>query len=39
MQLVRGERLGEEVEGPFLHRLNGRVHGSVAGDDDDGRLR
>ncbi len=38
-QLVRGERFGDEVEGPLLHRLDRMLDRGVAGDDDDHRVR
>ena len=33
------DRLGDEIEGPLLHRLDGGVDAAVRGEDDDVRFR
>ena len=38
-QLVELVGLGQVVEGPVLHRLDGRLHGGLAGEHDDRRRR
>ncbi len=38
-KLFQVERLGDIVVGAVLHRLHRRLHGGVAGDDDDHGLR
>ena len=38
-QLFQVERLGDVIVGAVLHRLHRRLHGGVAGDDDDHGFR
>ena len=36
--MITGKRLGQEIEGPLLHRFDGGLDRTVAGHDDDRRV-